>query len=84
MTKKVIFTNEKPDFKKYKKRLAFDGLLEKKRQKDQKRLRWNLMVLVLEVLLVIAMAYWAVNKLQKPRTFLPVEQEQIVPLVEKP
>lgn len=67
--KKVIFRKDQPDFDKHRKRLAFDGLLEKQRQKDRKRLKWNMLVLVIEVLLVLILAYIALSKLSKQSSY---------------
>jgi hypothetical protein len=67
---KVVFTKNKPDFEKHKKKLEFDGLLEKKRQKDKQRLRWNLVLVLVEVALVLVLAYWAVAKLATLKTDL--------------
>jgi uncharacterized protein YpmS len=67
--KKVIFRKDQPDFDKHRKRLAFDGLLEQKRQKDRKRLKWNMLVLIIEVLLVLILAYIALSKLSKQSSY---------------
>jgi hypothetical protein len=67
--KKVVFRKDQPDFEKHRKRLAFDGLLEQQRQKDRKRLKWNMLVLIIEVLLVLFLAYIALSKLSKQSSY---------------